>query len=587
MRGLRVTSLKALAVALVCSNFSEAGGQPIVDLGYSIHQATLNASGPSSYYNFSNIRYARPPVGHLRFSAPRPPRGRNKTINTGQQSVICPQSDPAWIATVPQFLGVYLTGQNISNFTTPKVSQSPMANGNLSSLPSPDSRTSEDCLFLDVFVPTNIFNSTKRQKKRAPDCESGKTCKQDHAGAPVLVWIYGGGYTGGDKTSSGNPAGLIASSLQNGSEGVVFVAMNYRLGLFGWLSGSDNVTANAGLLDQRLALEWVQKNIHHFGGDRSRVTVMGESAGGGSIMHHITSHGGNGSVPFQKAIPQSPAFQPFVPAQSKTIFQQVLGNASVLANKTITSAEQLRALPYEILYELNQIVTGLSTYGSFTFGPVVDPRPGSYVPDFPARLLSQGKFHNVSLVVGHNGDEGLLFTPPYIQTQDEFISAIQTIFPSSNASTTSYITDVLYPPIYNGSYRYTSAIGRTSVAISDFLVGCNANILATKLNPGYAYLFSVPPALHGEDVPYTFFNGDTSTSDEGLPVNGTVAKVFQKYLTNFAMTGNPTAVGYQDFVTYGQNVTLTNIGLTGLGTRMKDPGAVPQCKFWQDAPFYT
>lgn len=67
--------------------------------------------------------------------------------------------------------------------------------------------------------------------------------------------------------------------------------MNYRLGAFGWLSGptlQSNGTANAGLHDQRLALEWIQDNIHLFGGDPNRVTIIGESAGGGSIMHQIT-----------------------------------------------------------------------------------------------------------------------------------------------------------------------------------------------------------------------------------------------------------------------------------------------------------
>jgi carboxylesterase type B len=346
------------------------------------------------------------------------------------------------------------------------------------------------------------------------------------------------------------------------------------------------VTANVGLLDQRLALDWVQENIHLFGGDPSRVTVMGESAGAGSIMHHITSHGGNGTVPFQQAIPQSPAFLPFFPPQSKALFSQVLGNASALANSIITSAQQLRALPYEVLYELNALITGLSSYGMFTFGPAVDPSPGAYVPDLPARLISQGKFHNVSLTVGHNSDEGLLFTPPIIQTQDEFILAIQTLFPTGNASTISYITSVLYPPVFNGSYGYTTAIERTALVISDFLVACNANALASTLSPAYAYLFNVPPGLHGEDVPYTFFNGDTSTSDEGLPVNGTVAQVFQRYLTNFAITGKPTAQGYRDFAIYGQNDTVTNIALTGLGTQLRDPGAVPQCEFWNKAPYY-
>jgi carboxylesterase type B len=106
---------------------------------------------------------------------------------------------------------------------------------NVSSLPSPDPRTSEDRLFIDVMVPTKIFNLTQSPRRGIPQivkCEPGKPCKEEPAGAPVLVWIYGGGHVARDKTSSGNPAGLIASSLQNGSEGVVFIAMNYRLGLF-------------------------------------------------------------------------------------------------------------------------------------------------------------------------------------------------------------------------------------------------------------------------------------------------------------------------------------------------------------------
>ena len=82
------------------------------------------------------------------------------------------------------------------------------------------------------------------------------------------------------------------------------------MGAFGWLAGptlQSDGTANAGLYDQRLALEWVEKNIHLFGGDPCRVTVLGESAGGGSIMHQITAHGGlKGPAPFQQAIMQSP-----------------------------------------------------------------------------------------------------------------------------------------------------------------------------------------------------------------------------------------------------------------------------------------
>jgi carboxylesterase type B len=109
----------------------------------------------------------------------------------------------------------------------------------------------------------------------------------------LQVWIFGGGCTTGDKAgiTTGNPAGLIGRS----NDSIIYVALNYRLGAFGWLSGptfQTDGTPNAGLHDQRFALKWVQKHISAFGGDPDQVTVIGESAGGGSIMHQITVCGG-------------------------------------------------------------------------------------------------------------------------------------------------------------------------------------------------------------------------------------------------------------------------------------------------------
>lgn len=120
------------------------------------------------YYNFSNIRYAAPPVGNLRFAAPIPPQTVNRTVNDGQQSVICPQANPgnfkccaytilvelisaAWELIEEDFLeGVPLSV--LINQTTAA------ANLSLASIPPPDPSTSEDCLFLDVFVPKSIFD---------------------------------------------------------------------------------------------------------------------------------------------------------------------------------------------------------------------------------------------------------------------------------------------------------------------------------------------------------------------------------------------------------------------------------------------
>lgn len=91
---------------------------------------------------------------------------------------------------------------------------------------------------------------------------------------------------------------------------MIYVALNYRLGAFGWLSGptfQENGTPNAGLYDQRFALEWVQEHISKFGGDPDRVTVFGESAGGGSIMGQITAYGGKkGRVPFVQVSGEMP-----------------------------------------------------------------------------------------------------------------------------------------------------------------------------------------------------------------------------------------------------------------------------------------
>jgi hypothetical protein len=86
-----------------------------------------------------------------------------------------------------------------------------------------------------------------------------------------------------------------------------------------------------------------------------------------------------GSIPFQQAIPQSPAFQTFIPEQSEALFSQVLRNASELSNMTVSTADDLRALPFESLFALNAILVGLSNYGSFFFGPVIDPTPGQYI----------------------------------------------------------------------------------------------------------------------------------------------------------------------------------------------------------------
>ena len=156
-------------------------------------------------------------------------------MNDGSVGRICAQANPAWELIAAIFDPEYLMGKSFNASAAASLSSSMS-----SKLPPQDPRTNEDCLFLDVVVPERIFQSRSTQNRSSR--------------APVLVWIYGGGYTSGEK-SGYNAAGLIKASAASGSEGVVFVSFNYRLGAFGWISGptlqSDGV-ANAGLYDRKL-----------------------------------------------------------------------------------------------------------------------------------------------------------------------------------------------------------------------------------------------------------------------------------------------------------------------------------------------
>lgn len=204
LRALRLSLRSILAMKFTRLHRSMSVGpalQPDHLLTYS--QST------GGFYNFSNIRYAEPPVGDLRFRAPVPVTTKSNTVQNGSVDAICPQANPAWLAITTTFIPAYLTGMNYSyEAAVAALASSPSAP------PALDPRTSEDCLFLDVVVPKQIF-----------DQAGNKSC----SGAPVMVWIYGGGYTFGSKSGSGNPAGLIKASQASGSTGIIYVSMNYRV----------------------------------------------------------------------------------------------------------------------------------------------------------------------------------------------------------------------------------------------------------------------------------------------------------------------------------------------------------------------
>ena len=289
------------------------------------------------------------------------------------------------------------------------------------------------------------------------------------------------------------------------------------------------------------------------------------------------AQGGQGSpAPFKSAIIQSPALFPFRPAS-----YQENATQNFLALLNVSTIAEARTLPSAALVKANQVQTGASPYGEFVYGPEVD---GTFVPEYVGKLLGSGQFdHSVEVIVAHNSDEGPLFTDPHIVDDDSFNAFVATLFPSNNKTLIDYVTNVLYPPIFDGSQLYSSNLERVVLLNSDILVGCNTFYLDTAfLNRTYAYLFAVPPGTHGSDLPYTFYTGSFDSSYNTEAFNVTVASVLQDYILNFAKYGNPSTgvEGIGSFVRYGENAQVMELGTEGI-SMMADPAANERCRWWQ------
>lgn len=313
---------------------------------------------------------------------------------------------------------------------------------------------------------------------------------------------------------------------------------------------------------------------------------MGESAGGGSVEYQITAYGGlKGKVPFQQAILQSPYVPPYSSnAQAEAVFQKTLQAASYVTGRNITTTEELRSLSATDLFNTNGVVVGLFDFGAFNYGPVVD---GIFVPKLPDELILHGQFDSsVKVMLGHNSQEGLFFTNPFISDETSFENYLRLTFPAATPTATTYISQTLYPPIFDGSKGYSNQLGRTVQLVDDLYFFCHIEALQTAFKgKTYSYYFTVPPGLHGEDIQYTFFNGDTTTPDDGVPVNATVAKALQDYITSFAIRGTPNEAGVPYFPLYGTNASTQLLGVDRLGTQVPDTAASNRCDFFQKSLF--
>ncbi|XP_069937269.1 esterase FE4-like [Cherax quadricarinatus] len=271
---------------------------------------------------------------------------------------------------------------------------------------------SEDCLYLNVFTPK----------------------PGDGGNLPVMVWIHGGGFYFGSARE------YLPHVLLN--QQIVLVVIQYRLSVMGFLSTDDSVIpGNFGLKDQTLALQWVQRNIHNFGGDKNRVTIFGESAGGASVHFQMLTPKAKGL--FSRAIMQSgTAVCPWALSRSHADTAQRIARAAG-CDSVHDSNKLLKCLKDADADKLTSIAQEIMDW---YFLPIrltarID---GDYLPEEPAVLLREGRFHQVPVITGVTQHEGGLFALP-LYLQDSLRSSLETNFPVTGPASVQTTDDTEDP----------------------------------------------------------------------------------------------------------------------------------------------
>jgi para-nitrobenzyl esterase len=430
----------------------------------------------------------------------------------------------------------------------------------------------EDCLKLNIWAP------------------------HPHSGPPlpVIVWLHAGSFL---LTSAAQGASNATRFVE--ANDVIVVAPNYRLGAFGFLGhralrGESLGTAgNYGLLDQRLALEWVRTHIAAFGGDPSRITIAGQSAGGLSVSLHLVSPGSDGL--FDRAIMQGG----FASYRWRTRDDgETQGDAFATALGCIDPAQVLICLRSKTRDQvLRALPTGTEQFaetGRTHWSPIVD---GLVIPDQPRWLYERGAFSRVPTIIGSNRDEGWTWVTrsfPGSFTDTQYESALQTEFGADAAAILE-----AYPTSEHGSPKAALA-----QAVTDAEYACGATRLARLIErtntPLYLYQFNyavdaVAPdrAVHGLDVNFLFgtdIGAPLLTQPATYVLTGQdleVSRSMAGYWRRFADTGNPntedvTVVHWQVFNRpdgHGRGadryVILDDAATTG--KRLREA----QCEFWE------
>jgi para-nitrobenzyl esterase len=437
---------------------------------------------------FLGLPYAAAPTGDLRWRPPRPPAGWHGVRDATQFAASCPQPT-----------------QN-----NPFV---------------PPGALSEDCLYLNVYTPA----------------------LHRHAARPVLVWIHGGGLTE-DGARNYDGSKLAA-------DGTVVVTINYRLGALGFLahpalvSRTRGSAGNYGLMDQRAALRWVQRNIDSFGGDADNVTIAGQSAGGLSVLAHLVSPGSRGL--FARAIVQSGAF-----ALTQQSLAEAEADGVAFADRAGCPHQDALCLRHRPVQELVDNFPGAAIPG------VVD---GAVLRESIGAALAGGRFARVPILDGIVHDEELIFvgglgaavsggrfvTVPEPVTAESYERVIAAVLGVSAARAAAIAAE--YPVD-----AYPVPFLAFTTLVSDANFACPALQVArwtSERVPTFAYQFNddaaphrfAPPgalpavATHSDELPYLFDMPNTPAPGTFTADQEALAAGIRTAWAAFAAAGDPTS----------------------------------------------
>lgn len=429
---------------------------------------------------FKGIPFAAPPVGDLRWKAPQaviPWEGVRSCTDFGPSPV---QGKPTpFMFWSEEFL-------------------------------IPEAPISEDCLYLNVWS-----GAATAEEKR-----------------PVLVYIYGGGFRSG---GSGCP---IYDGTAMAEQGVVFVSINYRVGVFGFLAHPElsqeapyGSSGNYALLDMVAALNWVQDNIAVFGGDPDKVTIAGQSAGAFAVSFLTTSPLSQGLL--HRAIAQSggsfveSALRPHISLQEA----EARGQAFAREALNCQSLAELRAKPAaEILQASGALI-----------GPIID---GYVLPAGNASMYASGKHHDVPLILGWNGDDRVMFAAAPAATFTANIEAqygdlADALLRQYPASTEAEATQSQYDLNWDQTFaiqmyswaKQQDRHGQSEVYLYNFHRKLPAYTEETQFG-----------AFHSGEIVYAYDNLHT-LDRPWEPIDHQIADLMSAYWVNFAQTGNPNGTG--------------------------------------------